>query len=309
MKTNTITYPKAFTLVELLIVIVVIAILATISIVAYNGIQERARAASVSTALNQAVKKIKLWQVDNPDTTPVALSDAEFTAPSNTNVQYSRTNNNQDYCITATQGTTSYYLNSTTQTAPIKGGCPGHGQGGVQAITNLVTNPSFEGGTTTGWSLGGDQGNPTALVGPGGVENTNKVTLTKAMPVGSAQFNYVMPGQAGEKYNVGFWAWTQSGTCNASVQLGKNNSSYAAFITQSLALTATPQFFSFSGTSPADTTELRLRMTPCSTGQATNFDGFIITRNEAFSKFADGSSQNWVWNGTQNNSISTGPAL
>ena len=34
---------KGFTLVELLIVIVVIAILAAISIVAYNGIQQRSR--------------------------------------------------------------------------------------------------------------------------------------------------------------------------------------------------------------------------------------------------------------------------
>ncbi len=48
---------KAFTLVELLVVIVVIAILAAISIVAYNGIQERARVASVSSALTQATKR------------------------------------------------------------------------------------------------------------------------------------------------------------------------------------------------------------------------------------------------------------
>ena len=43
-----------FTIVELLVVIVVIAILATISIVAYNGIQNRARTASVASALSQA---------------------------------------------------------------------------------------------------------------------------------------------------------------------------------------------------------------------------------------------------------------
>ena len=39
---------SGFTIVELLIVIVVIAILAAITIVAFNGIQERARASAVS---------------------------------------------------------------------------------------------------------------------------------------------------------------------------------------------------------------------------------------------------------------------
>jgi prepilin-type N-terminal cleavage/methylation domain-containing protein len=40
----------AFTIVELLITVVIIAILATITIVAYNGMQQRARASAASTA-------------------------------------------------------------------------------------------------------------------------------------------------------------------------------------------------------------------------------------------------------------------
>lgn len=43
-----ITKQRGFTIVELLIVIVVIAILAAISIIAYNGIQSRARDAQRS---------------------------------------------------------------------------------------------------------------------------------------------------------------------------------------------------------------------------------------------------------------------
>ena len=46
-----------FTIVELLIVIVVIAILAAISIVAYNGIQERARYSRMQSDLNSVIKQ------------------------------------------------------------------------------------------------------------------------------------------------------------------------------------------------------------------------------------------------------------
>lgn len=45
-----------FTIVELLIVIVVIAILAAISIVAFNGVQDRAKATKIKADLNQISK-------------------------------------------------------------------------------------------------------------------------------------------------------------------------------------------------------------------------------------------------------------
>lgn len=48
---------KGFTIVELLIVIVVIAILAAITIVAFNGIQNRAKASSAQSAANTVIKK------------------------------------------------------------------------------------------------------------------------------------------------------------------------------------------------------------------------------------------------------------
>jgi len=55
---------RGFTIVELLIVIVVIAILAAISIVAYNGVQERARASSVSSAVVSIQKAFTLWAIE-----------------------------------------------------------------------------------------------------------------------------------------------------------------------------------------------------------------------------------------------------
>ena len=54
---NTKTKQSGFTIVELLIVIVVIAILAAISIVAYNGIQNRGKSSAAQSAANAIVKK------------------------------------------------------------------------------------------------------------------------------------------------------------------------------------------------------------------------------------------------------------
>lgn len=55
---------KGFTIVELLIVIVVIAILAAISVVAYNGIQTRAENTKTLQSVTQYAKAIKLYVAD-----------------------------------------------------------------------------------------------------------------------------------------------------------------------------------------------------------------------------------------------------
>jgi len=56
---------RGFTIVELLIVIVVIAILAAISIVAYNGIQGRARDSQREQDVKTIVKALELYYIDN----------------------------------------------------------------------------------------------------------------------------------------------------------------------------------------------------------------------------------------------------
>lgn len=57
--------PRGFTIVELLVVIVVVGILATVTIVVYTGIQQKAREARLSTQLGQIRKEIELYYIEN----------------------------------------------------------------------------------------------------------------------------------------------------------------------------------------------------------------------------------------------------
>lgn len=61
---NTNLKQKGFTIVELLIVIVVIGILAAITIVAYNGIQNRGKDAQTDSAVNQIKKALEIYMAD-----------------------------------------------------------------------------------------------------------------------------------------------------------------------------------------------------------------------------------------------------
>src|SRR6476620_3918007 len=55
---------KGFTIVELLIVIVIIAILAAVTTVAFRGIQDRASDVAVISDITQAYKKLELYKAE-----------------------------------------------------------------------------------------------------------------------------------------------------------------------------------------------------------------------------------------------------
>ena len=145
--------PHGFTIVELLIVIVVIAILATVSIVAYTGIQQKARVSALSSALQQASKKLATYAVDG-NGYPADLATIGIADSSGVSYQYSYNNtaNPATYCVTATAGATSYKVSSSA-TTPSSGGCAGHGVGGIAAITTIVPNPRGINTSSTGWLI------------------------------------------------------------------------------------------------------------------------------------------------------------
>lgn len=71
--------PSGFTIVELLIVIVVIAILAAVTVVAYNGIQASANNSSTIAKASQFVKLIEGYRAANSGTAPFSGSNVCMT--------------------------------------------------------------------------------------------------------------------------------------------------------------------------------------------------------------------------------------
>ncbi|HBO64585.1 TPA: hypothetical protein DD425_01335 [Candidatus Saccharibacteria bacterium] len=133
-----------FTIVELLIVIVVIAILAAITIVAYTGIQDRATQSSLQSSAKQAYTKIQTYAVENNETYPTALSSIGLTDTPDVTYTY-RTDSTtapKAFCLVASRQSTDYFVTSENS-SPTAGNC-----------ANMVGNPSFE-ANTNGWNAGG----------------------------------------------------------------------------------------------------------------------------------------------------------
>ncbi len=301
---------KGFTIVELLIVIVVIGILAAITIVAYNGVQERARVSTVSSSLSQAAKKLAVYQVDNPDLYPAdkaALDAIGIKDTASVTYQYTRTATIPNtYCITATTGPTSYKI-MNTNTTPQQGGCAGHGTGGVAAVTNLAPNPSFE-NTLTGWNNGMKSGDTALLSTTQAYSGAYSVALTAASNSVDSYFEEHVALQPGT-YTVSGYAYITSS--------GPTFVNREAMFYNVTGLSATPGTVTYNRsllnqwqrvsatftTTTAGTLGIRF-YTPNGTSY---FDAVMLTAGSTVTGYADGHTSNWVWNGAINNSTSTGP--
>jgi prepilin-type N-terminal cleavage/methylation domain-containing protein len=324
---------SGFTIVELLIVIVVIGILAAITIVAFNGVQERARASAVSSALTQASNKLAVYQVDNPNIYPADKTAIEALGIKDTDTvsyQYTRTSGTPDtYCLTATTGLTSYKIGSTSPT-PTKGGCAGHGQGGAVAITNLALNPSFEAasGTVNGQpGLAGIGGHPTNgsyayQTNTWGQAGSNSLQITASTNGSVDTFAQIPNGwftpamQPNAKVSVAAYIrLTQAGS---ATQDGRSRRIYVYLNTTAgnavLQTTAAPNSVGTHlvrgvFTVPSDYTSISFaRLYNGHSDVNIQWDALTIVAGDYPNLTPqDGNSTDWMWNGTANNSTSTGP--
>jgi prepilin-type N-terminal cleavage/methylation domain-containing protein len=292
-----------FTIVELLIVIVVIAILAAITIVAYNGIQNRARISAVSSGLSQANKKLLSFAVDG-NGYPADLATIGVNDTSDVTYQYSVNNsvNPATYCVTATSGSVSYKVSNAAQ-APSQGGCAGHGQGGMAAITNIVPNPRGISPTSNGWFR--------PLV-PSDMTVESNVSWISRTDWNRLAWNGA--GNSTARLRLPLTSLTNGSTYTTSVLLGNNTAS---------STTTTLDFCDLSITTvtlaPNEVRRITFSATRATYDATYSFVDIsapaagilatdaMVTQGTTTYNYADGNTTDWVWNGTANNATSTGP--
>ena len=316
---------RGFTIVELLIVVVVIAILAAITIVAYNGIQNRTKMSAAQSAVSQANRKILAYAVDNAEMYPPSLAAAGITDTRGLEYTYSNTVSPRTYGVTATNGNFSYYISSTTA-QPTSGGYIGHGQGGAAAITNLSTNPSFETNLTSSASM----------AGAGGVATATRATTGGQSGAAFARMTWNTPPTSMSA--SGLWL-TSNANITSPVGKSYNVSGYIRNSWAGASFAINPVFYSGASvvkgelygpsviipkdswtrlsvaipSVPADTEFITIRIRSNGgslpiTGSTFDVDSFMLTEDsQTLPNYADGATTNWVWNGVVNNSTSTGP--
>lgn len=291
---------NGFTIVELLIVVVVIAILAAITIVAYNGIQNRAKESSLQSSTSQASKKVAAYAALNSDTYPSQATFLADTGLSNssdvTYDYYVRASDSKSYCVSASGPNTSISSFSLTSFSG--------SLNRERCILNMETNPSSE---------------AAAFAGAGAGSNTRTVSPTqKFSGTNSTRFTWVS-GSAGIQssiitvqpsttYFVSLYVYGESGA------LPVFNVAASDYATNSVTMNGSSaigswQRISRTYTTTAAQTTLRTWTT---VGSASTFyaDAILIAALPSGSaEYNDGNSADWVWNGATNASTSFGPAV
>lgn len=318
------TRNKGFTIVELLIVVVVIAILAAITIVAYNGIQNRAKASAVQTAVKQAYTKIQAYAVSNEDVYPADITQAGLPTSGSTTYQYrvDNTASPRTFCITGTTQNVSYYT-SNTVTTPTAGACAGHGVNGGAVVTNLARRPTPIGGSTTAWSGYSAAGGYTIST----VENAWGSNYSYRWTFGSAGFSAT--GNIGLEYNGNTIAVAGGTQVTPSIHMRSSKAGsfdmvcqfFNSVPTQVTGSCTMPTVVDVPAntwvrleaptmTTPAGIDRMNIRAryrygTTWTAGDWVEVSGV----STAPGAYADGDSPGWIWNGTPGLSTSTGPQL
>lgn len=308
---------KGFTIVELLIVVVVIAILAAIVIVAYNGIQSRAKDAAVKSALANASRKIGVMGAANSDTYP--LTKSEFLSSTNLldsaslTYEYIASSSGKQYCVSLTNTQTSPQISYATThktSSPIEGKC----------VTNDVRTPFPVGGAGawTGYNAaGGNSASYTAAALDGRDAyrwTAGAAGFAASTTVGLEYTGTSIPVVAGVEISPAIHVRSSKAGSYRIHQNSRNSTTDLGTVTGTTVAVPALTWVKLSGgkfTPPATADRMSIRAQYMSGTTWASGDWIEVTQvstNGGDITYGDGLSEHWSWVGTANNSSSFGPA-
>ncbi len=195
---------RGFTIVELLIVIVVIAILAAITIVAYTGIQDRAKASALQSEVTSVARKVEAEKAQSSsEQYPSSLASLNVSG-AGVDYYYSATDNS--YCVTKANGSIRYSATSSHSSA-VQGDC---------GVNDIV-----------GWYKMNNNG---VDDGPIGVTATLTSVTSVAGQGGSANGAYSFNGTNSQLYAPSYFGLTSTNATLSSWVYVSSSSDYGVFV-------------------------------------------------------------------------------
>lgn len=297
-----------FTIVELLIVVVVIAILAAITIVSYNGITRQADASALSSAASQTGKKVALHAVKNADTLPSSLAAIDITDTAKTAYTYIRGDvASKQFCVSAMKpGEPATAQAYTSASGGVEGEC----------VENFILNPSFESGANSnGANISASSGTQ-SIVSGGAIQGKNFLrmiaTSSASSGIGKGQFTKDLPNG---RYTGSYWLrsnkpitfslYTEGSSTRTNVSSTPGNSvtltpNTWTRVSRTVDITS-PGTIKFGGYCPS------CNLLTVGTDYI-DMDGFMVTQGETIYDYRDSGSAGWFATGATDNSTSIGPA-
>lgn len=344
---NNWSYKRGFTMVELLIVVVVIAMIVALTAVVYTGIQQRARDNAVLSDIDAVESEIARYSVNNSGMYGAELvwySGLNGGPSSNANIVFTPSPGNvidvvtsdSQYCIRAYNIGSGKYprLSVAAYKESVDGACgtlaasatavaesPEPVGPVLPTITNNVINPSAE---TNQTGYGGPNGSTVLRVTDR--SHSGSASLRATMPIGGTTTvgAYVYnPGvttvpnllAADTTYMASVWVYVPAAT-NVDIRISVQGTGRASIIyppaTYSTSAKDTWVRLSapFMTNSGGSITMYILNTSPTTTaGMQFWTDSFMITETDTLYNFADGNTTDWTWSGTQDNSTSSGPGI
>lgn len=187
---------SGFTIVELLVVIVIIGVLATITLVSFNGVSQKATVASLQSDLINASSQLRMYQINN-NAYPTAFNSSYCpTAPVS----------DDKYCIKVSSGNSFDYQNFTANnsskpqafTLTIKNGSTSYeiSEDTVPHITPAALPVSATGGNTVA-DAGGNRVHTFTSGGNFTVTTGGNITVSVNAGGGGGGACYMIPGGGG----------------------------------------------------------------------------------------------------------------